>query len=132
MVSMPRCGCQGNPARYSSGRSLRKSSNNKNGSNSVVSPKPKARRRCTPAPSSVGLDGTMRLTGRIDMMLSLPNFGAVRNGGLWLQATGLQQKWTNGGAPQEGTRLFLDGPTARAATCCYGESDGTVSASSGL
>src|ERR1035438_4918685 len=68
MVSMPRCGCQGNPARYSCGRSLRKSSSSRNGSNSVVSPKPKARRRCTPAPSIVGFDETMRLTGRMDMV----------------------------------------------------------------
>src|ERR1700685_974002 len=68
MVSMPRCGCQGKPARYSSGRSLRKSSSSRNGSNSAVSPKPKARRRWTPAPSMVGFDETMRLTGRMDMV----------------------------------------------------------------
>jgi hypothetical protein len=27
----------------------------------------------------------------------------------WLQEIGLQQRWTNGDAPQEGTRLFPDG-----------------------
>src|SRR3954471_9922620 len=47
--------------------SLRKSSSRRNGSNSDGSPKPKARRRCTPAPSSVGLERTSRLTGRMDM-----------------------------------------------------------------
>src|SRR5215467_6212996 len=67
MVSMPRCGCQGKPARYSSGLSLRKSSSSRNGSNSVVSPKPKARRSLTPAPSRVGRDSMMRLTARMDM-----------------------------------------------------------------
>ena len=35
----------------------------------LVSPKPKARRRCTPAPSSVGLDWMIFFTGRMDMML---------------------------------------------------------------
>src|ERR1041385_3223733 len=68
---MPRCGCQGKPARYSSGLSLRKSSSSRNGSNSLVSPKPKARRRCTPAPSSVGLDWMIFLTGRMDIVLGL-------------------------------------------------------------
>src|SRR5947207_14063860 len=63
---MPRCGCHGNPARYSSGRSFRKSSNSSNGSNSVGSPKPNARRRWTPAPSRVGRDWATRLTGRMD------------------------------------------------------------------
>src|SRR6185436_12483310 len=67
IVSMPRCGCQGHPALYSSGLSLRKSSKSRNGSNSLVSPKPKARRRCTPAPSVVGVDWLTRLTARIDM-----------------------------------------------------------------
>src|SRR6185503_17320518 len=70
MVSMPRCGCQGKPALYSSGLSLRKSSSSRNGSNSLVSPKPKARRRCTPAPSMVGLDSMIFFTGRMDMTLS--------------------------------------------------------------
>ena len=37
------------------------------GSVSAVSPKPNARRNLTPAPSMVGCDCTMRLTGRIDM-----------------------------------------------------------------
>src|SRR5881394_4379880 len=64
---MPRCGCHGNPARKSSGRSLRKSSNSRNGSNSWVLPKPNARRSLTPAPSMVGLASTMRLIGRIDI-----------------------------------------------------------------
>src|SRR5262249_5457157 len=68
---MPRCGCHGNPARYSSGLSLRKSSSSRNGSNSLVSPKPNARRRCTPAPSSVGLDWMIFLTGRMDMVVCL-------------------------------------------------------------
>src|ERR1700691_1200724 len=47
--------------------SLRKSSRSRNGSKSEVLPKPKARRRCTPAPSRVGLDLMSRLTGRMDM-----------------------------------------------------------------
>src|SRR6266849_176953 len=47
--------------------SLRKSSRRRNGSKSEVLPKPKARRKCTPAPSSVGLDLMRRLTGRRDM-----------------------------------------------------------------
>src|ERR1022692_2116523 len=51
--------------------SLRKSSRSRNGSKSEVLPKPKARRRCTPAPSSVGLDLLRCLTGRIDMRLLL-------------------------------------------------------------
>src|SRR5580704_16252153 len=75
MVSMPRCGCQGKPARYSSGRSLRKSSSSRNGSNSLVPPKPKARRRCTPAPSIVGFDETILFTGRMDMTLILGGDG---------------------------------------------------------
>src|ERR1700730_10075198 len=50
--------------------SLRKSSRRRNGSKSDVLPKPNARRRCTPAPSSVGLDLISRLTGRIDMIAS--------------------------------------------------------------
>src|SRR6185295_873951 len=65
---MPRCGCQGKPALYSSGLSLRKSSNSRNGSNSLVSPKPKARRRCTPAPSMVGFDWMIYFTGRMGIM----------------------------------------------------------------
>ena len=35
-----------------------------------VLPKPKARRRCTPAPSMVGFDVITRLTGRIDILFS--------------------------------------------------------------
>jgi hypothetical protein len=35
-----------------------------------VFPKPKARRRCTPAPSRVGLERTKRFTGRMDMTTS--------------------------------------------------------------
>src|SRR5947199_1484147 len=50
--------------------SLRKSSSSRKGSNSDGSPKPKARRRCTPAPSSVGLERTSRLTGRMDIEAS--------------------------------------------------------------
>src|ERR1700722_7432404 len=70
MVSMPRCGCHGKPARYSRGTSLRKSSRRRKGSNSDVLPKPNARRRCTPAPSRVGLDLMSRLTGRMDNLAS--------------------------------------------------------------
>src|SRR5437588_8959884 len=51
--------------------SLRKSSKRRNGSKSVVLPKPNARRRCTPAPSSVGFALTSRLTGRMDMLVVL-------------------------------------------------------------
>src|SRR5882724_5830400 len=47
--------------------SFRKSSSSKNGSKSDVFPKPKARRKCTPAPSRVGLDFASRFTGRMDM-----------------------------------------------------------------
>src|SRR4030081_211128 len=50
--------------------SFRKSSSSRNGSKSDVFPKPKARRRCTPAPSRVGLDLTSRLTGRMDILAS--------------------------------------------------------------
>src|SRR5580704_8382127 len=57
--------------------SLRKSSSSRNGSKSEVLPKPNARRRCTPAPSSVGLDFTRRLTGRRDICdLQYPQFNA--------------------------------------------------------
>src|SRR5262245_6781258 len=51
--------------------SLRKSSRSRNGSKSDVAPKPNARRRCTPAPSSVGLALISRLIGRMDMVRSL-------------------------------------------------------------
>src|SRR6202034_2383195 len=40
------------------------------GSKSDVLPKPNARRRCTPAPSMVGLALTTRFTGRRDMWAS--------------------------------------------------------------
>lgn len=46
--------------------SLRKSSSSKNGSKYDVFPKPKARRKWTPAPLSVGLDLASRFTGRMD------------------------------------------------------------------
>src|SRR5947208_881240 len=49
--------------------SLRKSSSRRNGSTSDVGAKPNARRRCTPAPSRVGLALTSRLTGRMDIWL---------------------------------------------------------------
>src|SRR5205814_800153 len=48
--------------------SLRKSSSSRNGSNSEVLPKPNARRKCTPAPSRVGLASIIRLIGRIDII----------------------------------------------------------------
>src|SRR6266567_2106217 len=48
--------------------SLRKSSRRRNGSKSEVAPKPNARRRCTPAPSRVGLALMRRFTGRIDIL----------------------------------------------------------------
>src|SRR5512145_1015034 len=69
MVSMPRCGCHGKPARKSAGRSLRKSSNSRNGSKSPVFPNPNARRSFTPAPSTVGVAWMIRLIGRMDMAL---------------------------------------------------------------
>src|SRR5262249_17103042 len=47
--------------------SFRKSSRSRNGSNSDVLPNPNARRKCTPAPSSVGLDLLSRLIGLMDM-----------------------------------------------------------------
>src|SRR6266853_3888367 len=50
--------------------SLRKSSRSRNGSKSDVLPKPKARRKCTPAPSRVGLDLINRLMGRSDIFVS--------------------------------------------------------------
>src|SRR6266550_1808425 len=53
-VSIPRCGCQGKPATYSAGFSDRKSSRRRNGSRRGTSAAPKARCRCTPAPSIVG------------------------------------------------------------------------------
>src|SRR5580704_8455467 len=42
----------------------------RDGSKSDVLPNPKARRRCTPAPSSVGLNLMSRLTGRMDILVS--------------------------------------------------------------
>src|SRR5712692_4856308 len=51
--------------------SLRKSSRRRKGSKSEVLPKPNARRRCTPAPSRVGLALMSRLTGRMDMLASV-------------------------------------------------------------
>src|SRR5579884_840084 len=51
--------------------SLRKSSRRRNGSKSEVLPKPNARRRCTPAPSRVGLDLMSRFTGRMDIITLL-------------------------------------------------------------
>src|SRR4051794_19586331 len=83
---MPRCGCQGKPALYSSGLSLRKSSSSRNGSNSLVSPKPKARRRCTPAPSIVGLDWMIFLTGRMDMITCSCDASVFRS--VWLRGLG--------------------------------------------
>src|SRR2546426_12473671 len=53
MVSIPRCGCHGNPFTYSSGSSERKSSRSRNGSYCSGGPKPIARWRWTPAPSMV-------------------------------------------------------------------------------
>src|SRR6516162_10765411 len=50
--------------------SLRKSSSSRKGSKSVVFPNPKARRKCTPAPSMVGFDLINRRTGRMDMLPS--------------------------------------------------------------
>src|ERR1700693_5687523 len=48
--------------------SLRKSSSRRKGSKSDVLPKPNARRRCTPAPSSVGLDLIIRFTGPMEIL----------------------------------------------------------------
>src|SRR5947207_15118502 len=60
--------------------SLRKSSNSRNGSKSVVLPKPNARRKWTPAPSRVGLALTSRLTGRMDILPSSTKvYRAARN-----------------------------------------------------
>src|SRR5208283_620370 len=50
--------------------SLRKSSRSRKGSKSEVLPNPKARRKCTPAPSRVGLERTSRLMGRRDILTS--------------------------------------------------------------
>src|SRR6266849_9287228 len=47
--------------------SLRKSSRRRNGSKSDVAPKPNARRRRTPAPSTVGLAFTRRFTRLVDI-----------------------------------------------------------------
>src|SRR5512141_222232 len=55
IVSIPRCGCQGNPGRYFEGSSERKSSRSRKGSRRGASWLPKARLRWTPAPSIVGL-----------------------------------------------------------------------------
>src|SRR5437868_2394977 len=57
--------------------SLRKSSRRRNGSKSDVAPKPNARRRCTPAPSRVGLALTSRFTGRMDIRLRTATEGAA-------------------------------------------------------
>src|ERR1700690_3926817 len=60
--------------------SLRKSSRSRNGSKSDVLPNPNARRRCTPAPSRVGLDLMSRLTGRRDMLGSSTEVYRVEHG----------------------------------------------------
>src|SRR5262245_53900916 len=63
--------------------SLRKSSSSRNGSKSDVLPNPNARRRCTPAPSSVGLERMRRLMGRMDMSRS-PTGGVCLSFTCWL------------------------------------------------
>src|SRR4051812_5559892 len=62
--------------------SFRKSSKRRNGSNSEVLPKPKARRKCTPAPSMAGFALIMRLIGRKDILFFLDqslNFSPVEH-----------------------------------------------------
>src|ERR1017187_3283294 len=60
--------------------SLRKSSNKRKGSKSVVLPKPNARRRWTPAPSRVGLDLITLWTGRMDMSAPFLGWGPHASG----------------------------------------------------
>ena len=63
-VSIPRCGCHGNPATKSTGFSERKSSRSRKGS-SLGEACPKARLRWTPAPSIVGRAAMTSATSRI-------------------------------------------------------------------
>src|SRR5215472_6552319 len=67
--------------------SLRKSSSRRKGSKSVVLPKPKARRRCTPAPSRVGLALTRRLMGRMDIAFSCVQFNCDCEGKVTAERT---------------------------------------------
>src|SRR3989442_795135 len=53
IVSMPRCGCQGNPRTYSAASFERKSSRRRNGSSCGTSWLPNTRFRRTPAPATV-------------------------------------------------------------------------------
>src|SRR5438309_11809078 len=96
--------------------SLRKSSRRRNGSKSDVLPKPNARRRCTPAPSRVGLARASRLTGRMDMFASnLGGHGRVLQqqeriyGGIGLEARAEEKQavdeWRcKGGGPDGGRK----------------------------
>src|SRR5260370_1108221 len=88
-------GSRGNPAKNSSATSVRKPPASKNGTTSVLLPTPHPRRKCTPAPSVVGLDLINLFTGRMDMAVSFPiprvypldvlspTFRHARNGVLW-------------------------------------------------
>src|SRR5262249_42418003 len=81
IASIPRCGCQGKPRWSSAGSLERKSSRRRKGSSCGTSWKPKARRRCTPAPSMVGLLFQTFSTRRVVAMLLPPS--ATREGRGW-------------------------------------------------
>src|SRR5918992_157794 len=110
IVSIPRCGCQGNPARYASGLSLRKSSSSRNGSKSLVAPNPNARRSATPAPSMVGTDCRTSLTGRMDMIASLEPYDAeVRLNGSARSAAGDARFLSDAAAHDQRDAVFEPG-----------------------
>src|SRR5271157_5021278 len=85
--------------------SLRKSSRSRNGSKSEVLPNPNARRKCTPAPSSVGLDRTSRLMGRRDILTSREKFTLF-----WPCSATIQEAWWGGSARDWGSEFRPDNP----------------------
>src|SRR5690349_11804438 len=69
MVARPACGCQGNPAASPFAVSLGKLYSKRNGSRSLVLPKPKARWSLTPPPSIVGFGSIICFTALNDIGL---------------------------------------------------------------
>src|SRR6267142_754290 len=88
--------------------SFRKSSNSKNGSKSDVFPKPKARRKCTPAPSRVGLDFASRFTGRMDMLVSKAKGKGQRAKGKEQRARGKGERVKGKGKSGLLLRVFVE------------------------
>src|SRR2546426_10622604 len=106
-VSMPRCGCHGNPASYSSGFSDRKSSRRRNGSRRGTSRFPNARRRWTPAPSIVSRAGRISVTLRTaesSVLMAVSRFGPYLNvgaSGRWFISA---RRFRSRGRPARGPR----------------------------